>query len=84
MTWNGLKIPKFGGKSKKLAGLKTPASLAFRMYVSEWVSDWETSSPLAHAAKIPLEVENNHIQHNSTFIPLFHVGITFPMLWSNW
>ena len=26
------KILKFGGKSKKLAGLKTPASLAFRMY----------------------------------------------------
>ena len=32
MTWNGLKIPKFGGKSKKLAGIISPASLAFRIY----------------------------------------------------
>ena len=32
MTWNGLRIPKFGGKSKKLAVTLSPASLVLCMY----------------------------------------------------
>ena len=32
MTWNGLKIPKFCGKSKKLAEILSPETLVFFMY----------------------------------------------------